>query len=203
MKTLLRISKMKILKYVGIGLLVLIAGLFGLIILGMIIFAPNEKKVDSKELLRNTEFKNLHKSVALLDSVTNIAVLPDETYIVIDGVVINLKKRTFGYEPDFGFYASYYAEGDKEPFQSLDSLLSSKNIKMDSSQTMMIIEKMNRTDISDIFIANDEISYRWKVSAMHGEEGILYSKNSVAKDSLKYDLLEAIDEDFYHFAVYQ
>jgi hypothetical protein len=36
---------------------------------------------------------------------------------------------------------------------------------------------------------------------MYGEEGIVYSPKEILKDSTRFDLLEKIGENFYHFAV--
>jgi hypothetical protein len=172
--------------------------LFGI---GWYLFGSNEKKVDSFELVQSSEFKGLHQLTINLDSIQNIAVLTDKNYIVVDGLVINLKKRTFGEEPELGFYQNYYEEGDKTPFRSFDSLLESQKIKMDSIQAFQVIEKMKSTGISDIAVHKNGITYRWKTSAMYGEEGIVYSPKEILKDSTRFDLLEKIGENFYHFAV--
>ena len=191
-----------ILKLFGITAFALVVLFIGLVVVAHFMFGSNEKAVDSSELLKSTEFRSLHQSVTSLDSIENIAVLPDKNYIVINGTVINLAKQTFGYAPELGFYNSYYEEGDRTPYTSLDSLLSANSIKIDSVKAMAVIKGMKDAGISDVGIRKEGISYRWKVSAMYGEEGILYSNRVIPKDSTRFDLFENIEKGFYHFAVY-
>ncbi|MEN7551646.1 hypothetical protein AAG747_27270 [Rapidithrix thailandica] len=93
----------------------------------------------------------MHQFAKNLDSTQNIAYLPHEDYILIDKLVINVKKRTHGQKPLLGFYQNYYEEADKTPYSNLDSLLISKNIEIDSSQVLNIIQKMKLYQICDIF----------------------------------------------------
>ncbi|WP_076423336.1 hypothetical protein [Pontibacter lucknowensis] len=191
-----------ILKLFGITAFTLVVLFIGLVVVAHFMFGSNEKAVDSNVLLKSSEFRSLHQSVVSLDNIENIAVLPDKNYIVINGTVINLAKQTFGYSPELGFYNSYYEEGDRTPYTSLDSLLNAHSIKIDSVKAMAVIKGMKDAGISDVGIRKEGISYRWKVSAMYGEEGILYSSRKIPKDSTRFDLFENIEEDFYHFAVY-
>jgi hypothetical protein len=192
----------KILKILGIAVLVLVVGFIGLVFAAGYMFSSDEKEVVSSELVQSTEFKRLHQLVASLDSIQNIAVLPNKNYIVVNGIVINLLQRSYGEEPELGFYQSYYDEGDRTPFASLDSLLASQKIKIDSLQTLAMVGKMEVTGISDVVVQKEWITYRWKTSAMYGEEGVVYSKREIIKDSTRFDLLENLGEGFYHFAVY-
>ena len=194
LKTFLKIS--------GIALAGLVIVLLCFIGLANFLFHSDKKGVDGRELVKSTEFKNLHLSVTSLDSIINIAVLPEENYVVLNGIVINLKNRTFGKEPALGFYAAFYEEGNKTPYISIDSLFRAHNINLDSAKAFTIFENMKSTEISDISIYKEEINYRWKVSAMYGEEGIIYTKQSLQKGSNRFDLLENIGNDFYHFAFY-
>lgn len=191
-----------ILKLFGITAFASVVIFIGLVIVTLCMFGSNEKVVDSSLLLKSTEFRSLHQSVVSLESIENIAVLPDNNYIVINGTVINLAKKTFGYAPELGFYISYYKEGDRIPYTSLDSLLYANSIKIDSVKAMALIKGMKDAGISDVGIRKEGISYRWKVSAMYGEEGILYSRREISKDSTRFNLFENIEEGFYHFAVY-
>jgi hypothetical protein len=191
-----------ILKLLGIAAFVLVTLFVGLVVFAHFIFGSNEKAVDSRELLKSDEFRSLHHSIASLDSIENIAVLPDGNYVVLEGTVINLAKQTFGYKPELGFYNSYYEEGDRTPYTSLDSLLNAHSIKIDTLKAMTIVKRMKGAGISDVGIRKEGISYRWKVSAMYGEEGILYTEQIISKDSTRFDLFENIEEGFYHFAVY-
>ncbi|UFH52078.1 hypothetical protein [Spirosoma sp. KNUC1025] len=187
----------QLIKALGIGLLTLLSIP---VFFALLIFLPElcTRKTDSATLIKSESFQHLHHLITQLDSTKNIAVLPKNEYIVVDGLVINLEKRTFGNEPDLGFYQTYYDEANRNKFSRLDSLLQQRNI--DSARVSRIITAMKTTDIADIAINKQAIFYRWKVSAMYGEEGFLYSKKKVSNDSLHYNVLENIAPDFYHFA---
>lgn len=186
-----------LIKALSIGVLALISiPVFFL----LLIFLPEfcTKHVDSNTLIQNESFQNLHRMITQLDSIKNVAVLPQNEYVVIDGLVINLVKRTFGDEPELGFYQTYYDEGSKNKFSSINSLLKHRHI--DSAQVYKITTAMKTNNIADVAINHKTISYRWKVSAMYGEEGVLYSNKNVSNDSLHYKLFEPIAPHFYHFA---
>lgn len=197
---------MKILKDLGTGIIVTIGSLIAMgcviggVIFTLLFFGSGEKKIVAEELISSKEFKVVHNSIYSLNGIVNIAVLPQQNYIVIEGIVINLTNRTFGKEPELGFYNNYYDEGDSISFTTIDSLFASKDILIDSIKLMRIVEEMKRTEISDIIKKDEDIYYRWNVSAMYGEEGVLYSKRTLTKDSTRYDVFEKVDDNFYHFA---
>ncbi|MDO1447087.1 hypothetical protein Q0590_12535 [Rhodocytophaga aerolata] len=150
---------MKILKYIEeIVLFILPICLVGVIT--FVIADSNEKEVNVKSLVKNNEFKALHTCVLSLSNIKNIAVLPVDNYIVVDGTVINLVKRTYGEEPTLGFYINYYQAGDSIPYNSINDLLSSRGIAIDSNRIMFIVEAMKKTNLSDVYIENKEICYR-------------------------------------------
>ncbi|MFD2934897.1 hypothetical protein [Spirosoma flavum] len=186
-----------LIKALGTGILVLLSiPIFFL----LLIFLPEfcTKRTDSTSLIQSQSFQDLHHMIIQLDSTKNIAVLPQNEYVVVDGLVINLVKRTFGNEPELSFYHTYYDEGSKNKFLAIDSLLEHRH--MDSAKVYRITTAMKTNNIADVAINHKAISYRWKVSAMHGEEGVLYSKKKVSNDSLHYKLFEQVAPNFYHFA---
>ena len=166
----------------------------------LLIFLPElcTRRIDSTSLIQSQSFQDLHHMIIQLDSTKNIAVLPNNEYVVIDGLVINLVKRTFGDEPELGFYQTYYDEGSKNKFSAIDSLLEHRH--MDSTNVYRITTAMKSNNIADVDINRKVISYRWKVSAMYGEEGVLYSKKKISNDSLHYKMFEQVAPNFYHFA---
>jgi len=187
---------MQLLKALALGILICVSiPIFFLVL----IFIPKgcTTPIDSRILIQRESFQQLHQMVIQLDSTKNIAVLPKDQYIVVDGLVINLSRRTFGKEPELGFYQTYYDEGNKHTYSSIDSLLSPQ---LDSTRLLNITTEMKNNEIADIVINDKAIYYRWKVSAMYGEEGVLYSKRKISNDSLHYKLFEQINPDFYHFA---
>lgn len=199
---------MRIIKLVLFALkLAVITGLvLAVCIVGTIIFTfvksdkltLYEEDLNSKELVKNLNFVNLHRSVLMLDSIHNIAVLPDSNYMVIDKVVINMTKHTFGQEPELGFYNSYYEEGSKNTYAFLGKLLTLNKIEIDSVDALSMVRRMKKTGINDISTERGNIMYRWKESAIHGEEGIVYSKRPFRGNSNRFSLIEPLGDGFYH-----
>lgn len=194
-------SFINIVKAVVFVMLILISIPVSLMILLLFIVLLDNlstEKIDSSTLIQSESFQNLHQMILQLDSTRNVAVLPQDKFIVIDGLVINLAKRTFGNEPELGFYQTYYDEGSTNKFSSIDSLLKPRHI--DSAQVCKITTALKANNIADVNIDRETISYRWKVSAMYGEEGVLYSNKNISNGSLRYKLFEPIGPHFYHFA---
>lgn len=165
--------------------------------------SPPEKQIDSMELIHSAAFARLHQSALALDSIKNIAVLPNQHYLVVNGLVIHLAQHTYGPEPELGFYQAYYEAGDQTRFHSLDKLFAAHRIPLDSVQVCTLRSGMVATGVQDITLQKEAISYRWKVSAMYGEEGIVYSPHLLQKDSTRFDGVESLGQGFYHFTVYQ
>lgn len=189
-------SFITLVKALGIGILVLVSIPVLFLVL---VFLPEfcTKRIDSTSLVQSQSFQDLHHMITQLDSTRNIAVLTKSEFVVVDGLVINLAKRTFGSEPALGFYQAYYDEGSKHKYSSLDSLLEPRHL--DSTRVYRITTAMKITNIADIEINYKVIIYRWKVSAMYGEEGILYGEWAMTNNA-QYKLFEPIAPHFYHFA---
>ncbi len=168
------------------------------------VFAKHDKStsygddINSEDLIKKPNFINLHRTMLMLDSINNIAILPDSNYVVINKVVMNVNKHTFGQEPELGFYNSYYEEGNKNPCTSLNKLLISNNIEVDSASALSVIGRMKKVGISDISNERGNIWYRWKESAIHGEEGIVYSSKLFRGDATRFSLVEPLGNGFYH-----
>jgi len=153
-------------------------------------------KFNDKRIIQKQEFISLHNQILQLDSLKNIAILPDISYVVINKHVINNRKRTFGNEPDLGFYGEYYEEAGKNKFGSLDSLL--KNSGIDSITAFGIFDKMKKLDIVDISKTDKVIYYRKTVSAMWGERGIIYSPSQLTSKNSR-ETIEFVKDKFYYF----
>jgi len=153
-------------------------------------------KFNDKRIIQKQEFISLHNQILQLDSLKNIAILPDISYVVINKHVINNRKRTFGNEPDLGFYGEYYEEAGKNKFGSLDSLL--KNSGIDSITAFGIFDKMKKLDIVDISKTDKVIYYRKTVSAMWGERGIIYSPSQLTSKNPR-ETIEFVKDKFYYF----
>ncbi len=192
---------MKLIKYIGVGILILLSIGVGFIIFAIIIFAPSNEMSDAKWVVQNPAFQQLHQDVRHLDRIRNIAVLPEKQYVVLDGIVINQEKKTFGQEPALGFYANYYKEGDQTKYSSLERLFQEQHIAMDTVTALAIIDQMKQLKLADILVRDSTITYSWEVSAMYGEEGILYCRYPIPPIKSEYDVLEKVGDGFYHFAV--
>ncbi|UPT68773.1 MAG: hypothetical protein M0D57_09190 [Sphingobacteriales bacterium JAD_PAG50586_3] len=156
-------------------------------------------RIDFKETAESAEFKTLLNQTANLDtSIHNISILTEEEYIVVNGLVINTKRNTFGYEPELGFYGDYYKQGDRTRYTQLDSLLKSQKIVLDSISLYSLLTQMKEMDVSDIAIKNKECFFKWKGSDIN--EGLLYSQRKLTKDSLNYKGLKLISNNVYYFS---
>ncbi|MFD2937500.1 hypothetical protein [Spirosoma flavum] len=189
------------LKAVGIALLCLISipFLFFLFILQ----STDGPEIDGSELVHSQSFQHLHQLVHQLNNTRDIMVvprskyLPQNEYIVIDKLAINLAKRTFGSEPTQGVHQSYEL-ASMHKFSSLDSLLAPRHL--DSTTVYQITGAMKTTNIEYVEITYKVIAYRWKpTSWRYSEEGILYVEDDMVNRS-QYKLFEAIGPNFYHYA---
>lgn len=196
----------KLLKAIGIFLGIIIGGLFLLIILLFIGFKLywSFSERDYEEIISTKEFKVLESYIGTTKSFSNIAILPRDSIIVIDGTVINLMRKTYGTEPELGFYFSYYEESSKNKFTSFDSLLIQINSNLDVDNINLVLNEMKNLEIADIAIPNKDLSiivFRWKVSAMHGEEGIIYAKDNELQHLENFDWIEItrVKDNYYIF----
>ncbi|WP_055562815.1 hypothetical protein [Hymenobacter sp. AT01-02] len=129
--------------------------------------------------------------------------LPNQDYLVVNGLVIHLAQHTFGQEPELGAYQGYYKAGDDSRFHSLDNLFAPHRIKLHGVRVSALRSNMIATGVNDITLQNEAVSSRWKVSALYDEESLVYSPPVLQKDSTPFDSLENLGEGFYHFPVYK
>jgi len=130
------------------------------------------------KIIKSEEFKQLESLINTKENLQNIAVLPDTNFIVLNKTVINREAKTFGDKPELTSYLNYYKNGTQYKFKSIDSLLNSLSIKINSSELDKLTDKMAKLKIEDISFQDDscnEIVYSWKTSAMWGSEGIIRS----------------------------
>jgi hypothetical protein len=152
--------------------------------------------------ITDDKFIELNTIMIQNDSIKNIATLPKDQYLVINGIVINIKKRCFGSEPYLGFYNSYYENGDSAKYKNLNYLLDSLNTSMDSVALISIISRMKKFDIIDISREKRDtllIVYRWKASAMNEEEGLIYTLKRIERNTANFRKIEKVGKDFYYF----
>ncbi|UXE67217.1 MAG: hypothetical protein KA713_01030 [Chryseotalea sp. WA131a] len=175
--------------------------LFGLI--AVVTFSCSSKEYEIKDIINKIEFQDLHKAINAEDSLKNVALLPDTSFIVINGIVINFIKRTYGQEPDLGFYNEYYKDGSKNKYMKINEILDLTNSHLDSAHVFDIIHKMKSLGINDIVRSERDtllINYRWDVSAMHGETGLIYSTKNIFNLRNQFGELEKIKENWYYFS---
>ena len=160
-------------------------------------------KINYVKIIESSEFKEIDSLISHKSELRNIAVLPDSSYIILNGTIINRGKKTFGNEPTLGFYMQYYSEGNNYKYESLDSLLKSISSPFTVSELNGTINKMNSLEIEDILVTNekfDKIIYRWAASASWGEEGIIKTKNKIGKSDLgERTIIKKISQDYYEF----
>ena len=88
-------------------------------------------------------------------------------------------------------------------YKFIDSLLISISVSIRENELNSIINKMNYLEILDILIVSDscnEITYRWAVSAMWGEEGIIKTDCVLNMSDLDERIrIEEMTEGYYEF----
>ena len=194
---LVRKTIIKIFKIIGI----VIGAIISLIILVLLILWIMRYISDQKQkaLVKDEDFLKLHNAILKLDKLKNIAILPNHSFIVVNGLIINNETHTYGLEPELGFYMNYYENGLQNKIISFDKLVSNANL--DSTKTMNIINDMNKLEITDIEINHESdyiISYRKDVSATYGEKGIIYTKKEPQPRDEK-EIIEPLENDFYFY----
>lgn len=156
--------------------------------------------VESKS--RSKQFGALH-SLVLREDFSNVAVLPEEGFIVVDKIVINVKNHTFGDEPDLGFYEEYYRNGSKSHFDVLEQLLKKKNIRLSEQGLNKIVSNMEDLGIQDVTkdAESNLVVYAWNCSAMHGANGVVYTSTGAIPPARKRDFseLQQIEKRFYYW----
>lgn len=163
----------KIFRAIGI-LLAIPIGLIFIVFIGFRTYSYFTQTNYSK-IIESKEFKEIETIVLRKSKLRSFAILPNKNFIVINGTIINRKSKTYGTIPVLGFYTEYYNYGMKNKYRSLDSLLMSISSSMTETELNVLIFKMRSMDLLDIQ-KNDscnETIFRWAVSAMWGEEGII------------------------------
>jgi hypothetical protein len=171
-------------------------------LLGVLAFLFPTKE-PPKEALQSIEFKAIH-ALALKQSFNNIAVLPEGGFFVVDGIVINPKRRTFGEEPEIRFYAEYYKNGASHGFDSLQDLFEEKDISLTVDAFNRITERMKKAGIGDIARdqQNNIIVYSFDMSAMWGANGIFYSRSGEIPIAVRgnFGQIERLDNHFFSWS---
>lgn len=195
---IMKINKLKL------GFILSVIIIFFLLI-GVLYFATG-KDIKSKytEIVNNTNFLELNEKIIKFDVLDNIAILPDANFVVINGFVIDKQNKTYGKEPVLGFYESYYKNATENKFENFDKLLKQINDNFVDSNIDYIFSGMQKYNFVDIKRIRDDngkvqVVYRNKVSAMWGEEGLIYSEFIIDKNINSSVKIEKIKNNFYYF----
>ena len=158
------------------------------------------------KIIKKEEFKNLEILISNKKEIQNIAILPKKNYISINNVIINRKNKTYGDEPELGFYMNLYKAGNQNKYKSLDLLLNSISVNLNKKELDSILEAMDDLGVQDIIINTknscNEIVYRWKVSGMWGEEGLIWSDCEIEETKMTQGTricITKIDEGYYEY----
>jgi hypothetical protein len=187
---------------------------FGFILLGIILFIfligilyltmGRDLKFEYNKIVNDAHFIELNEKIIKFDGLDNIAILPIANFVVINGFVIDKQSKTYGKEPVLGFYESYYEDATENKFENFEELLRQINGNFTESNVNYIFSGMRKFDFVDIKRIKDDngkvqIVYRNKVSAMWGEEGIIYSEFINEENINASAKIEKIKNNFYHF----
>jgi hypothetical protein len=146
---------------------------------------------DLRRLTGTLRFTELHARAQSLHF-KNVCVLPEDEFIVIDGTVINLGKRTFGEEPAGSFFQAYYDRGSERSFQSLPALLEERGVRITEEQLSDLIFRMKSLGVGDIAkdLETGVILYSWRMSGMWGSDGVLFLPSGRTVDDLREEFTE-------------
>lgn len=140
-------------------------------------------------------------------NLTALSRLKDEVFIV-NNIIINNKKKTYGIAPEGGFYENYYIQSEKNPYKSWETI--TNNIIPSSIVTeeeiLELLSAMEEIGITDIYRnrANETFTLQWGSSIMNGYNGLIFGDKIRLGDKYKasqFDDFKEVSKDTFYFAV--
>lgn len=140
-------------------------------------------------------------------NLTTLSRLKDKIFIV-NNIVINDKKKTYGIAPEGGFYESYYIESEKNTYKSWDTI--TNNIVPSSivkrEEVLELLSAMKEIGITDIYYnkTNETFIFQWGSSVMNGYNGLIFGDKNRLDDKYKassFDDFKEVKKDTFYFSV--
>ncbi len=163
----------------------------------------NKNYITSANIL--ADINSLKKTISS-NSITELSRLKKNKIFIMNGVIINPMKQTFGESLNGGFYKDYEIKSQKNKYSDWNSLIeqSSINTKISEKKLNSLISKMKKDGITDIFFDSrfDVYSFQWGSSVMNGFNGIILGSkdnSESAQKKYKYDIFEQISNGTYYF----
>ncbi|QQX81278.1 hypothetical protein JK628_05250 [Shewanella sp. KX20019] len=162
----------------------------------------NEQDITNSEMLQELEPL---KVVLAKYNIVELSYFSDEV-LVLNGIVLNPIKSTFGLSPDSGFMETYTEKATKKSYTKWKQLLAKTQplTNVTQEQFHQIMADMAQIGVTDMF--NDKqfniIRIQWGNSIMWGINGLIIgdAKNAAAfQKHFKYDVFKQVSDGVYFF----
>ncbi|MGX9462033.1 hypothetical protein ACWXWU_12465 [Shewanella sp. A14] len=162
----------------------------------------NEQDITNSEMLQELEPL---KVVLAKYNIVELSYFSDEL-LVLNGIVLNPIKRTFGLSPDGGFVETYTEKATEKNYTHWSQVLAKTQplTNVTQAQFNQIMADMAQIGVTDMF--NDKqfntIRFQWGNSIMWGINGLIFgdAKNAAAFQShFQYDVFKQVSEGIYFF----
>lgn len=159
-----------------------------------------------------TSASTLNKSKALAQQLENLnlvtlSYLKEEIFIV-NNIIINDKKKTYGIAPEGGFYESYYIQSEKNAYENWDTITNNfiPSTIVKREDLLELLSAMKAIGITDIYHnrTNEIFTLQWGSSVMNGYQGLIFGDKSRLGDEYKasrFDDFKEVNKDTFYFAV--
>ncbi|MEM6765897.1 MAG: hypothetical protein AAF824_23135 [Bacteroidota bacterium] len=167
-------------------------------------------KFEAEQLLDSSQFKRLHKEVS------NFSLQSDSLYIrklgrsriilINNYLLINLEEKTFGYRTDStNNLDSYNTSSKATPYSSHKDLMDTGFLSLDYKQFSSMLSSMRMSNISEINIKEDIITYEWAdpickhpyITYM----GIIHVRSEHKGDLNRFSSIMPVKEGFYQYSM--
>lgn len=162
----------------------------------------NEKLITEADMISNVE--TLMAKIKKYN-IKEISYYSEEV-IILNGIVINPLKKTFGKSPNGGFMMTYTEKAAEKNFENWNQVLVEAQPSTSLSQDNLneILVDMAEIGVTDLF---DDTEYntvriQWGNSVMSGINGLVFGENKDAEafqEYAKFDVFKKISDGTYFF----
>lgn len=164
----------------------------------------NEKFITSNSTLEQS--RTIAEQLAALD-LMSLSYLKEDVFIV-NNLIINDNKKTYGATPEGGFYESYYIQSEKNTYENWGVI--TKNItpsstaqRKDVLELLLAMKKIGVTDVHHDK-TNKTFILQWGSSVMNGYNGLIFGDIEQLSEKYKannFDDFKEINKDIFYFSI--
>lgn len=162
----------------------------------------NEARITESDMIINV--KDLSDKIEHFN-IEEISYYSDEI-IILNGIVINPIRRTFGKSPDGGFMMTYAEKAAEQSFDSWNQILVEAQTSPSLSEEHFneILSDMIEIGVTDVFIdtAYNTVRIQWGNSVMWGINGLILGDHKDAEsfqEYAKFDVFKKESDGIYFF----